>query len=191
MPSNHLILCHPLLLLPSIFPSIRVFSNASALHIGWLKYWNFSLEYSGLISFRTDWFDLLAVQGTHKSLLQHHNLKASILQHSAFFMVQFSWVSRHGLTSSILEFFYTILERICLPMQKTQEMWVLSLGQEDPLAKEMTTHSSTLSWKTPWTEETGGLQSMRSQEVGLDWAQQGTQENGDTPKLVYVQTSHV
>ena len=83
MLSNHLILCWPLLLLPSIFPSIRVFSNESALHIRWPKYWNFSSspsdEYSGLISFRIDWFDLLAVQGTFKSLLQHHNLKASIL----------------------------------------------------------------------------------------------------------------
>ena len=91
--SNHLILCHPLLLPPSIFPSIRVFSNELALRIRWRKYWNFSFsispfnEYSGLISFRTDWFDL-AVQGTLKSLLQHHNWKASVLQHSAFFMVQ-------------------------------------------------------------------------------------------------------
>ena len=94
MPSNHLILCHPLLLLPSIFPSIRVFSNESVLHIRWPKYWSFSIsisnEYSGLISFRIDWFDLLAVQGTLKSLLQHHSSKAPILQHSAFFMVQFS-----------------------------------------------------------------------------------------------------
>ena len=86
MPSNHLILCHPLFLLPSIFPSIKVFSNESFLHIRWPKYWSFSLiispsnEYSGLISFRIDWFDLLAIQGTLKSLLQHHNLKASILQ---------------------------------------------------------------------------------------------------------------
>ena len=96
MPSNHLILCHPFLLLPSIFPSIRIFSNASVLHIRWSKYWRFSFnispsrEYSGLISFRMDWLDLLAVQGTLKSLLQHHSSKASILQHSAFFMVQLS-----------------------------------------------------------------------------------------------------
>ena len=93
MPSNHLILCRPLLLLPSIFPSIRVFSNESALHIRWPKYWSFSFsispssESSGLVSFRIDWFDLLAVQGTLKSLLQHHSLKASILQCSAFFTV--------------------------------------------------------------------------------------------------------
>ena len=96
MPSNHLILCHPLLLPPSIFPSIRVFSNKSVLHIRWPKYWSFSFsirpsnEYSGLISFRMDWFDLLAVQGTLKSLLQHHSSKASILWHFVFFIVQFS-----------------------------------------------------------------------------------------------------
>ena len=95
MPSNHLILCRPLLL-PSIFPSIRVFSNESALHIRWPKYWSFSFsispsdEYSGLISFRMDWFDLLAIQGTLKSLLQHHSSKASILRGSAFFIVQLS-----------------------------------------------------------------------------------------------------
>ena len=92
MPSSHLILCRPVLLLPSVFPSIRVFPSESALHIRWLKYWSFSIspsnEYSGLISFRIGWLYLLAVQGTLKSLLQHHNLKTSILRHSAFFMVQ-------------------------------------------------------------------------------------------------------
>ena len=93
MPSNHLILCHPLLLLPSIFPSIRVFSNESALHIRWSKYWSFissispSNEHPGLISFRMDWLDLFAVQGTLKSLLQHHSSKASILWRSVFFIV--------------------------------------------------------------------------------------------------------
>ena len=96
MPSNHLILCYPLLLPPSIFPSIRVFSNESALHIRWPKYWRYTFiispsnEYSQLISFRIDWFDLLAVQRTLKSLLQHHSSKASILGHSAFFTVQLS-----------------------------------------------------------------------------------------------------
>ena len=96
MPSKHLVLCHPLLLLPSIFPSIRVFSNEPALNIRWPKYWNFSFsispsnEHPGLISFRMNWLDLLAVQGTLKSLLQHHSSKASILWHSAFFMVQLS-----------------------------------------------------------------------------------------------------
>ena len=96
MSSNHLVLCHPLLLLPSIIPSIRVFSNESALHIRWPKYWSFSFsispsnEYSGLISFRMDWLDLLVLQGILKSLLQYHSSKASILQHAAFFMVQLS-----------------------------------------------------------------------------------------------------
>ena len=96
MPSNHLILCHHLLLPPSIFPIIRVFVNESVLCIRWSKYWSFSFsispsnEYSGLVSFRMDWLDLLAVHGTLKSLLQHHSSKASVLRHSAFFMVQFS-----------------------------------------------------------------------------------------------------
>ena len=99
MPSNHLVLCRPLLLLPSIFPSIRVFSNELALHISWSKYWSVSFtisssnEYSGLIFFRNDWFDLLAVQGTFKSLLQDHSSKASILQCSTFFMIQLSHLS--------------------------------------------------------------------------------------------------
>ena len=97
MPSNHLILCHTLLLPPSIFPSIRLFSNESVLHLRWPKYWSFSTsispsnEYSGLISFKMDWLDLLAVQGTLKSLLQHHTSKASILRCSAFFIVQLSY----------------------------------------------------------------------------------------------------
>ena len=96
MPPNHLTLCHPLLLLPSIFPSIWVFSNESALRIRWPKYWSFSFnispsnEHSGLIHFRMDWLDLLAAQGTLKSLLQHHSSKASILRCSAFFLVQLS-----------------------------------------------------------------------------------------------------
>ena len=96
MPSNHLILCRPLLILPSIFPSIRVFSNESALHIRWPKFWSFSFnispsnEHLGLISFRMNWLDLLAVQGTLKSLFQHHSSKATILWHSAFFIVHLS-----------------------------------------------------------------------------------------------------
>ena len=96
MPSSHLILCHPLLLLPPIPPSIRVFSYESTLHMQWPKYWNFSFsiipskEHPGLISFSMDWLDLLAVQGTLKSLLQHHSSKVSILRHSAFFTVQLS-----------------------------------------------------------------------------------------------------
>ena len=96
IPFNHLILCHPLILLTSVFPSIRVFSNESVLHIRWPKYWSFSFstspsnEYSGLISFRIDWFDPFAIRGIPKSLLQHHNSKTSILQHPGFFMVQLS-----------------------------------------------------------------------------------------------------
>ena len=107
MPSNHLILCHPLLLLPSIFPSIGVFSNESALHIRWPKYWSFSFnispsnEHPGLISFRMDWFDLLAVQGTLKSLLQHHSSKASILPRSASFLVQLTSIHDHWKNHSL------------------------------------------------------------------------------------------
>ena len=107
MPSNHLIFCHPLLLLPSIFPSIRVFSSESALHIRWPKYWSFSFdispsnEHPGLISFRMDWLDFLAVQGTLKSLLQHHSSKASILRHSAFFTVQITSIHDHWKNHSL------------------------------------------------------------------------------------------
>ena len=117
MPSNHLILCYPLLLLPSIFPSIRVFSNESALRIGWPKYCSFSFnissnEHPGLISFRVDWSDLLAVQGTLKSLIQHHSSKAPILPCSAFFIVQLSQrpldASYILLRKQILEAFFLI-----------------------------------------------------------------------------------
>ena len=107
MPSNHLILCHPLLLSPSIFPSIRVFSNESVLHIRWPKYWSFSFsispsnEHSGLISFRMDWLDLLAVQGTLKSLLQHHSSKASIIWCSAFFIIQLTSIHNYWKNHSL------------------------------------------------------------------------------------------
>ena len=107
MPSNHLIFCHPLLFLPSIFPSIRVFSNESALPVKWPKYWSFNFsispsnEHLGLISFRMDWFDLLAAQGTLKSLLQDYSSKASILWHSAFFIVQFSHPYMTGKTTAL------------------------------------------------------------------------------------------
>ena len=122
MPFSRLILCHPFLLLPSIFPRIKVFSNESVLHIRWPKYWSFSFsispskEYSGLISFRIDWFDFLAVQGTLKSLkslLQHHNLKASILRRSAFFMVQLSHpYMTNGKTIALT--IWTLLAEWCL-----------------------------------------------------------------------------
>ena len=124
VPSNHLILCLLLLLLPSIFSSIRVFSNGSALRIRWPKFWSFSIspsnEYSGLISFRIDWFDLLAVQGTLRSPLQHHSLKASILWRSTFFMVQLSYISVRGgrhargvLTSLVCQSLHVFLPLSC------------------------------------------------------------------------------
>ena len=130
MPSNHLILCHPLLHPPSIFPSIRVFSNESVIGIRWPKYWSFSFsispsnDYSGLISFRIDWFDLLAVQGTLKGLLQHHSSKASILRHSAFFIVQISHLymtigktialARWTFVGQVMSLFYNILSRLII-----------------------------------------------------------------------------
>ena len=120
MPSNHLILCRPLLLLPSISPSIRVFSNELALHIRWPKCWSSSIspsnEYSGFISFRIDWFDLLAVQGTLKSLLQHHSSKTSSLWHSAFFMVQLSHPYWHWKNHSF----------DCMDLCQHETYWALS-----------------------------------------------------------------
>ena len=130
MPSNHLILYRPLLLLPSIFPSIRAFSNESALHIRWPKYWSFSFnispsnEHSGLVSFRMDWLDLLAVQGTLKSLLQHHSSKAIILQCSAFFIVQLSHpymttgktiaLTRRIFVGKVMSLLFSILSRLVI-----------------------------------------------------------------------------
>ena len=130
MPSNHLILCHPLLLPPSIFPSNRVFSNESALQIRWPKYWSFSFnispsnEYSGLISFRMDWLDLLAVQGTLKSLLQQHSSKASILVRSALFTVQLSHpcmttgktiaLTRWTFVDKVMSLFFNMLSRLVI-----------------------------------------------------------------------------
>ena len=130
MPSNHLILCRPFLLLPSVICSIRVFSKESALRIRWPKYWSFSFnispsnEYSGLISFRMDWLDLLAVQGTLKSLIQHHSSKASILQHSAFFIVQLSHLyitagktitlTRHTFVGKVISLLSNMLSRLVI-----------------------------------------------------------------------------
>ena len=132
-PSNHLILCRPLLFLPSIFPSIRVFSNESALHMRWPKYWSYSFnispsnEHSGLISFRIDWLDLLAVQGTLKSLLQHHSSKASILQCSAFFIVQLSHpymtigksiaLTRRTFGGRVMSLLFNMLSRLVINFQ--------------------------------------------------------------------------
>ena len=153
MPSKHLILCHPLFLLPSILPSIRVFSNESVLHIRWSKYWSFSFsispynEYSGLISFRMNWLDLLAVQGTLKSLLQHHSSKPSILRHSAFFIVQLSHpymiigktiaLTRWTFVGKVMSLLFNILSRLVrtfLPILK----WVatsFSRGFSHPKVK--------------------------------------------------------
>ena len=130
MSSNHLILCRPFFLPPSIFPSIRVFSNESVLHISWLKYWSFSFsirppnEHSGLICFRMDWLDLLAVQGTLKSLLQHHGSKASILWHSAFCIVQLSHpymtigktiaLTRRTFVGKIMSLLFNMLSRLVI-----------------------------------------------------------------------------
>ena len=163
MPSNHLILYPPLLLLPSVFPIIRVFSSESVLPIRWPKYWSFSFsnspsnEYSGLISFRMDCLDLLAVQGNCKSLLQHHSSKASVLRYSAFFMVQLSHpfmttgktigLTRQNFVGKIMSLLFNMLSR---------------------LEKEVATHSSILAWRIPWTEESGGLHSTGLQRVGHD-----------------------
>ena len=139
MPSNHLILCCSLLLLPSIFASIRFFSNESVLHIRQPKYWSFSFsispsnEYSGLISFRIDWLDLLDVQGTLKSLLQHHSSKASILRHSAFFTVQFSHpymttgktiaLTRWMFVRKVMSLLFNMLSRLVIPfLQRSKHL---------------------------------------------------------------------
>ena len=143
MPSNHLILCHPLFLLPSIFPSIRDFSSESVLHIRWPKYWSFSFstspsnEYSGLISFRIDWLDLLSVQGTLKSLLQHH--KASILQCSAFFIVQLSHphmttgktiaLTTQTFVGKVMSLLFNVLSRLVITFLPRSKRLLISLLQ--------------------------------------------------------------
>ena len=159
MPSNHLILCRPLLLLPSIFPSIRVFSNESVFHIRWPNYWSFNFsispsnEYSGLISLRMVWLDLLAVQGTLKSLLQHHSSKASFLRHSAFFIVQLSHsymstgktitLTRWTFVDKVMSLLFNILSRLVIPflprskclfvsMRRHQERLWISKKKDNP-----------------------------------------------------------
>ena len=142
MPSNHFILCHPLLLLPSIFPSIRVFSNDSVLHIRWPKYWSFSFnispsnEYSGLISFRMDWLDLFAVQGTLNSLLQYHSSKASILWCSAFFIVQLSHpymttgkniaLTRWTFVGKVMSLLFNMLSRLVITFLPSSKRLLIS-----------------------------------------------------------------
>ena len=177
MPSNYLILCHPLLLLPSIFPSIRVFSNESVLHIRWPKYWSFSFsispsnEYSELISFRVNWFDLLVVQGTLKSLLQHHNAKASILQCSDFFMVQIShpyMITRKTTALTICTFFgkvmsllFNMLSMLVIAfLLRSKHLWISWL---QPLSAVISEHkkiksvtvSIVSSSYLPWSGGTG------------------------------------
>ena len=148
MPSNHFILCHPLLLLPSIFPSIRVFSNESALHIRWPKYWSFifsispSNEYSGLIAFMMDWFDLLAVQGTLKSLLQHHSSKVSVLWCSAFFIVQLSHpymttgktiaLTRQTSVGKVMSLLFNMLSRLVISFLPRSKCLLISWLQLPP-----------------------------------------------------------
>ena len=165
MPSNCLILCHPLLLPPSIFPSIRVFSNESALCIRWPKYWSFSFsinEYSGLISFRMDWLDLLAVQGTLKSLLQHHSSKASILWHAAFFIVQHSHpymttgktiaLARWTFVGKVMSLYFNMLSRFVIAfLSRSKHLLILWLQSpsavilEPPKIKSDTVSSVSLS----------------------------------------------
>ena len=148
MPSNHLILCRPLLLLPSIFPSIRVFSNDSALRIRWPKYWSFSFrispsnEHPGLISFRMDWLDLLAVQGTLKSLLQHHSSKASIIRCSAFFTVQLSHpymtsgeiiaLTRQTVVDKVMSLLFNMLSRLVITFLPRSKRLLISWLQSPP-----------------------------------------------------------
>ena len=145
MPSNHLILCHPLLLLPSIFPSIRIFSNESALHIRWPKYWSFSFsigpsnKHQELFSFRKDWLDLLAVQGTLKSLLQHHSSKASILRPSAFFIVQLSHpymttgkttaLTRWTFVNKVMSLLFNMLSRLVITFLPRSKRLLISCLQ--------------------------------------------------------------
>ena len=153
MPSNHLILCHPLLLLPSIFPRIRVFSSESVLLIRWPRDWSFSFsicpsnEYSGLISFRVDWLDLLEVQGTLKSLLQHHSSKASILQHSAFFIVQLSHpyvttgktiaLTRWTFVGKVMSLIFNMLSRLVIAfLPRSQRLLISQLHSQSAVILE-------------------------------------------------------
>ena len=164
IPFRHFILCCPLLLLSPILPSIMVFFNESTLRMRWPKYWSFSFsiipskEHPGLISFRMDWLDLLVVQGTLKSLLQHHSSKASILQCSAFFSPTLTsihdyWknysLTRQTFVGKVISLLFNMLSRFVME-------------------KAMAPHPSTLAWKIPWTEEPGRLQSMRSLRVRHD-----------------------
>ena len=176
LPSNHLLLCRPLLFLPSIFPSIRVFSNESALHIRWPKYWRFSFnishsdEYSELISFRMDWLDLLAIQGTLKSLLQHHSAKASILWRSAFFIVQLSHphitngktiaLTRWTFVVKVISLLFNILSRLVITFLPRSKLFLISWLQSPPAVilepkkmKSVTVSSVSLSICMKWWDQ--------------------------------------
>ena len=177
MPSNHLILCCPLLLLPSIFPSIRVISNESALRIRWPKYWSFSFnispsnEYSGLISFRKDWLDLLAVQGTLKSLLQHHSSKASILWRSAFFIAQLSnpymttgktiALTRWTFVGKVMSLLFNMLSRLVITFLRRSKRLLISWLQSpyavilEPRKIKSATVSTVSPIYLPWSDGTG------------------------------------
>ena len=175
MPSNHLILCFPLLLLPSIFPSIRVFSNESVLYVRWPKYWSFrcsispSNEHSRLISFRMDWLDLLAVQGTLKSLLQHHSLKASILRCSTFFIVQHSHpymttgktiaLTRQTIVGKVMSLLFHTLTRLVVAFPPRGKLLLISWLQS-PSAMILEPPKKVSHWfhcfpiYFPWSDET-------------------------------------
>ena len=177
MPFNHLMLCRPLLLPLSIFPSIRVFSNESALSIRWPKYWSFSFnispsnEYLGLISFRMDWFGLLAVQGTLKSLLQHHSSKASVLQHTAFFIVKLSYpymttgktisLTRQTFVNKIMSLLFNMLSRLAITFFARSKR-LLILWLQTPCAKMLEPKKNKVSHcfhyfpiYLPWSDGTG------------------------------------
>ena len=177
MPSNHLILCHPLLLLPSVFPNIRIFSKESVLYFRWPKYWSFSFsislsnEYSGLISFRNDWLDLLAVQRTLKSLLQHHSSKASVLQCSAFFMVQLSHpymttgktiaLTRRAFVSKVISLLFNLLSRLVIAILPRSKCLLISWLQSpsavilEPKKRKSITVSIFSPVYLPWSVGTG------------------------------------
>ena len=186
MPSNHLILCHPLLLLPSVFPSIRVLSNESALHIRWPKYWSFSFsispssEYSGLISFRMDWLDLLAVQRTLKSVLQHHSSKASILWCSAFFMFQLSHLymttrktialTRQTVVGKVISLLFNMLSRLViafLPRSKgllvswLQSPSAVILELKKMKSDTVSTVSPSICWKKSYDQPRYNIEKQR------------------------------
>ena len=175
MPSRHLILCHPLLLMPSIPPSIRVFSNESTLHMRWPNYWNFSFsispsnEHPGLISFRIDWLDLLAVQGTLKSLLQHHSSKASILQHPAFFTVQLSQpymttgkpiaLTRRTFVGKVMSLLFNMLSRLVITFLPRSKCLLISLVQSPSavILEPQKIKSDTVSTVSPYFPLSDGI----------------------------------